>query len=146
MAKLTLLTTKGDVHNAGGVNWGANPANHTTPLDAYIPLHIKTIRSNPGLIPPKQRGGHRIRIVWDDGIVMNCLFEGNIEDKQTGVMYAKQISSTPQKNTLGRYLRDRMGLGLTHFITLADLQHYGRTDIDLTFDPVTNVYLADFHV
>lgn|SRR5690606_6724175 len=145
MAKLTLLTTKGDVHNAGGVNWGANPANHTTPLDAYIPLHIGTIRNNPGLIPAKRQGGHHIKITWDDGVVMNCLLEGNLPDSKSGVAYAKQISSTPHKNTLGRYLRSRMGLGATHFITLRDLQRYGRTDIDLIL-VAPDHYTADFHV
>lgn len=145
MAKLTLLTTRGNVHNAAGVNWGANPNNHTTPLDAYIPLHINTIRSNPGLIPVKLNGGHRIQITWDDGVVMDCLFEGNINDMYTNSIYGKQISSTPHKNTLGRYLRNRMGLGLSHFITLADLQHYGRTDIDL-FLVSPGIYTADFSV
>lgn len=145
MAKLTLLSTKGDVHNAAGVNWGANPSNHTTPLDAYIPLHIRTIRGNPGLIPPKKRGKNRIQIVWDDGTVMDCLLEGNIEDKKAGIKYAKQISSTPHKNTLGRYLRNRMGLGLAHFITLADLRRYGRTDVDLVLVS-SGRYTADFHV
>lgn len=121
MAKLTLLSSLGDVHKTAGLNWGANPNNHTTPLDAYIPLHISTIGSSPRLIPVKRLGGHRIQITWDDGIIMNCLFEGTIVDGKTGLIYGKQISSTPHKNTLGRYLRNRMGLGSSHFITLADL-------------------------
>lgn len=145
MAKLTLLSTLGDVHDTAGLNWGANPKNHTTPLDAYIPLHINTIRTNPGLIPVKRMGGHRIQITWDDGVVMDCLLEGNILDKRTGLMYGKQISSTPHKNTLGRYIRSRMGKSAHHFITLADLNHYGRTDIDLILVG-PDQYTADFSV
>ncbi|WP_437921506.1 hypothetical protein [Sphingobacterium sp. LRF_L2] len=145
MAKLTLLTTKGTVHNAAGVNWGGNSSNHTTPFDAYIPLHIATIRRNAGLIPPKRAGGHRIQITWDDGTVMSCLLEGNLPDSRTNLVYPKQISSTPNKNTLGLYLRNRMGLAAVHFITLADLNNYGRTDVDLVLVG-PDQYTADFHV
>ena len=145
MAKLTLLTTTGQVHQTAGLNWGSNNKNHTTPYDAYIPIHIATIRRNPGLIPPKRPGGHAITITWDDGLVMNCLLEGDLRDSRTGVLYPKQIGSTPHKKTMGKYFRDRLNLPHTHFITLQDLQNYGRTDIDLIL-VAPDQYTADFSV
>lgn len=47
MPTLTLLTTKGEVHQNAGLNWGYSPVAYVRRLDAYIPLHIVTIRNNP---------------------------------------------------------------------------------------------------
>jgi hypothetical protein len=144
MAKLTLLTTKGTVHQTGGLNWGSNPNNHTTPLDAYIPLHIASVRRYAPVFAPKTPVQVPQTLTWDDGTVMQVLFEGSQTDSQNGLVYPKQIASTPSKNTLGRYLRMRMGLGAAHRITLQDLHTYGRTDIDLTATG-PNQFTADFH-
>ncbi|WP_231426985.1 restriction endonuclease PLD domain-containing protein [Pedobacter sp. Leaf250] len=144
MARITLLTVQGTVHNTGGLNWGSNPENHTRPLDAYIPIHIATIRANPGLFPAKTPNQTIKTLTWDDGRVMQVLFEGNQEDSNTGVIYPKQISSTPEKNVLGSYLRSRLGVSPTHRITLADLQLYGRATIDI-IQTGPDQYAVDFH-
>jgi hypothetical protein len=145
MAKLTLLTTTGTVHQTGGLNWGSNPNNHTNPLDAYIPIHIGSVRRYAPLFSPKGAAQTVQTLTWDDGTVIQVLFEGSQTDSQTGLVYPKQIASTPNKNTLGRYFRMRMGLSATHRITLQDLQNYGRTNIDLISTGL-NQYNADFHV
>jgi hypothetical protein len=134
MALFTLLTTKGFVHVTGGLNWGSNSKNHTRLLDAYIPIHIKTIRRNLALVPVKSpiKNQNIINVFWDDGINMQCRFEGTIADSRTGTVYPKQISSYPNKDILGVYLRRRLNVVGIRPIIMADLTIYGRTDVDIT--------------
>lgn len=145
MPNITLLTTKGQVHTAGGLNWGSNPNNHTRPIDSYIPIHIGTIRRYPNLFTPKGTTQTVINFHWDDGTIMHGLFEGNLPDSTTGLIYPKQISSHPHKDTLGRYLRSRLGLATNTIITLQHLQNYGRTTVTIQRIDTTN-YSLDFHV
>ena len=144
MARQTLLTTKGLVHDVGGLNWGSNSTNHTRILDAYIPIHSKTIKENTGLIPQKNVL-QNIVLHWDDGVIMNGLFEGTYTEKSTGNVYPKQISSMSHKNTLGIYLRGRMGVLGTRKIIMADLVNYGRTHVDIIYLEGNN-YSIDFHI
>ncbi len=146
MAKLTLLTSKATMHNTGGLNWGSNKKNHTRKLDAYIPIHIKTVRNNPGFFSPKRDPNPVVTIVWDDGVRMYCKFEGTLPDRRANLKYPKQISSFPHKDILGKYFRKRLGITGFRRVFLHDLTTYGRSDIDLVYDPVANVYNADFHV
>ena len=56
---------------------------------------------------------------------------------------------TSQKNILGRYIRKRLGLHPTAFITDAHLASYGRDTITLELDyycDFTGVYYCDFSV
>jgi hypothetical protein len=132
MPTLTLLTTTGQIHRVGGLNWGLNILNHTRPFDAYIPIHIAAIRKNPGFFFPKLPGPNRATFEWDDGTVMTGLFEGTQTDLRTNTVYPKQISSTPSKDTLGIYLRARLGVRGNRAITLNDLARYGRSDVTIT--------------
>ncbi len=144
MANITLLTADGQMHKTAGLNWGFNPKNHTRPVDAYIPIHINTIRNNPGLFQPKIPN-QTINFHWDDGVIMQVLFEGNLPDIRTGLIYPKQISSRPHKDILGKYFRDRLGIAYNARITLKDLQNYGRTNVTINRIDATN-YNLDFHV
>ena len=132
MPILTLLTTRGQIHQAGGLNWGLNIRNHTRPFDAYIPIHIGTVRNNPGFFPPKQQRQQQLTFEWDDGTVMTGQFEGSQTDRNTGIVYPKQISSTPHKDILGIYLRNRLGVRGNRAITLADLARHGRSHVEMT--------------
>lgn len=145
MPILTLLTTRGQIHRVGGLNWGFNLANHTRPFDAYIPIHIRTIRNNRGFFPRKRRTQTILNFRWDDGTRMQGLFEGSQTDLQTRIVYPKQISSYPSKDILGKYLRRRLGVTTNRAITLRDLTNYGRADIEITHRGGNNYYL-DFHV
>jgi hypothetical protein len=145
MANLTLLTANGLIHKTGGLNWGSNILNHTTIYDAYIPIHIGTIRNNPGFFPPVSPVQTIITLNWDDGVTMTGLFEGTFIDSITGVRYPKQISSTPNKRTLGLYFRKRLGLLPTDLITLNHLHSYGRNDVDMIQTGI-NQYSMDFSV
>lgn len=135
---ITLLTKTGNMHRAGGLNWGSNAQNHTRPYDSYIPIHIGTIRTNPGLFYPKPANQQVVNFHWDDGVIMQGLFEGNGPNG-----YPKQISSTPHKDTLGKYFRTRLGLPHNQRITMQDLQNYGRTTV--TIERIDNLnYNLDF--
>jgi hypothetical protein len=145
MPEITLLTATGQMHRTGGLNWGSNALNHTRPYDTYIPIHIGTIRANPGLFYPKPAVQQIINFHWDDGTIMQGLFEGNLPDIQTGLVYPKQISSTPHKDTLGRYLRNRLGLPANRRIAMNDLINYGRTTV--TIEKIDDLnYSLDFSV
>jgi hypothetical protein len=138
---LTLLAAGGETHNAGGLNWGQNPNNHTTKSDAYIPIKKAHIQAFPTLFPPvkefpknfvkgqgrSQRHNDSIEIIWDDGVIMRGLLEA--WQPWDGIKYPKQISSFPNKNELGLYLRKRLGLRPDQFVTKQHLEHYGRTNV-----------------
>jgi hypothetical protein len=137
MPDITLLDVKGNVHRTGGLNWGTNLQNHTTPIDAYIPIHIGTVRQNPGLFDIKGPVQTVITLHWDDGVTMQVLFEGNSIGQ-----YPKQISSTPNKNTLGACLRGRFGIPNNQIFTMNDLNQYGRTTVTIDRINATNYNMS----
>lgn len=155
ICKASLLDRKGNVPEASGLNWGLS-SGHVTLGDAYIKISKEDLRTKPLLFPPKQGEGTRVKeggkatrrndaveFIWDDGTVMEGLLEGT--QTVDGVEYPKQICSSPRKNILGIYLRERLGVKLKHLITLEDLQKYGRTTIDISLQG-DGVYYLDFSV
>lgn len=146
-----------------GVNWGMAKlsGSHVNINDAYIRIGADLIEHYPDFFPIKQRqpsgdtlvgrAGHRhndnIEIIWDDGTTMTGLLEGSIPKMVNGVLeqYPKQISTTPKKSELGKYLRERMGIKEGKAITYADLQSYGRTSIDVSLQG-EGIYFFDFSV
>lgn len=160
------LSSGGKVQAKSGLNWGFQ-SGHGAEGDAYIAVYKETLRKSPKLFPafdPKYENEHSkkarqsppIELIWDDGTIMSASLEG----KQTlnGVDYPKQISSysptqpflpdgtkISKKSILGRYLRNRLGVSVTHQITMKDLVNYGRTTITLSLIE-EGVYYADFSV
>jgi len=132
MPKLTLLSLRGNVHFTGGINWGSNKKNHTRKYDAYIPIHLKTIRANHPFFLPKTDPNPVLKFTWDDGTKMLGKFEGSAKNYLDGKRYPKQISSFPHKDLLGKYLRDRMGIYSSRRVTIEDFNAYGRSDIEIT--------------
>lgn len=147
----------GEVQQATGLNWGFANAN-VTPNDASIPIRVSHIRESPNLFQPvffKPESGHRgrkqnesVEIIWDDGVVMEALFEGS--QPVDGVLYPKQICSVPRKNLMGEYFRGRLQLPLvsnnknaSERITRAQLERYGRNFITLSLIQ-PGIYSADF--
>lgn len=130
---LTLLSSRGDgTYNAGGgLNWGQPTEGRNTrdPNEAYIPVPAEGGRS--GFFPGR---GEHFTVLTDDGYTL--------------IMVRAQAGGkgleTPQKNALlGEYLRRRIGVEDGAFITRADLEAYGRTDVTFTkIDEET--YLMDF--
>ena len=147
-----------------GINWGLAKlsGSHVNINDAYIRIGAELLEKYPILFPKKQeepsvedatvgRKGHRhndsIEILWDDGTVMMGLLEGSIPKEIDGVraLYPKQISTTPKKAELGKYLRKRMNISEGKAITYKDLENYGRTTIDVSLQG-EGVYYFDFSV
>lgn len=156
------------VPEASGLNWGLSRLNgaHTAEGDAYIRLPKKILEDNQGLIKPfdptfitphgrRQRNSDPIELIWDDGFVMPASLEGLQE--YGGLNYPKQLASyssrTPyldgqrisKKSILGRYLRNRLGVGVDELITMETLENYGRTTITLSLIE-EGIYSADFSV
>ncbi len=145
MPRLTLLTKRGKVHQAGGLNWGYSDVAHVRRYDAYIPIHIGTIRNNLDFFSNRSLANTVLTFVWDDGTTMRGLFEGTQINRQDELMYPKQISSHPHKDTLGRYFRHRLGVPDDRRITIEDLVRYGRTTVDISHVE-GNIYCFDYSV
>lgn len=153
--RMSLLDRSGNVPEKSGLNWMFSEG-HVAFNDAYIAIRKEYIRQYPHLFPPKQgfttvtniggrpnRHNDIVEIIWDDGVTMDALLEGNQDEN--GVMYPKQFSSFPRKNLMGAYIRRRLGLPNGHFVTLADLTRYGRTHIDISLID-EGIYYFDFSV
>ncbi len=152
------------VPTSSGINWGMAKltGSHVNINDAYIRIGSDLLEHYPQLFPMKQkepsegadvaRRDHRhndsIEILWDDGTSMTGLLEGSIPKKDEAgnrVLYPKQISTTPKKAILGKYLRERMGIPEGKAITLADFERYGRKTIDVSLQG-EGIYYFDFSV
>ncbi len=150
------------VPSLSGINWGMSRKNgsHVNLNDAYIRIGSDLLEHYPQLFPPKQKNptsddvgkkGHRhndnIEIIWDDGTSMVGLLEGTINKEFNGrkEMYPKQISSSPSKAELGRYIRKRLGKDEGEPILYDDLVKYGRDTIDVSLQG-EGIYYFDFSV
>lgn len=138
-----------------GLNWFNSPG-HTSVGDAYIPIRVSYIKEYPNLFPPKQmkitktnnggkanRQNDPIDLIWDDGETMSAILEGSQTINDT--VYPKNLSSFPNKNTLGLYIRKRLNLDDESIINISHLKKYGRTDITLSLIE-DGIYYADFSV
>ena len=111
---------------------------------------ISTSFFKPELGHQSRKQNETIELIWDDGVVMEALFEGS--QPVDGVFYPKQICSVPNKSLMGEYFRDRLGLPLVSDerrpsgrITRAQLERYGRSHITLSLIQ-PGIYSADFSV
>lgn len=149
----------GEVQDGNGLNWGFAIGAHVHPNDANIPIRTNYIRGYPYLFPPKtlfasttrtnrgrpgQRHNDEIEIIWDDGTTMIGLLEGS-QMRKGDIVFPKQISSFPEKQTLGIYLRSRIGVEIGKRVTRADLERYGRATISVS-RLADGIYFFDFSV
>ena len=159
---------KKEVLQSSGLNWGLQKGHTTRASDfaeAYIPIKAYDIDTYPLIFPPlgmvgSGTGGKSTRrlgpviVTWDDGTVMQMLFQGNGPTRPTPSKrlpgtpykeYPKQLTTNEGGVALGRYLRNRLGVSGRALITYDDLKRYGRDFITLTLIDTDN-YEADFHV
>ena len=155
--RISLTDKDGEVSPKSGLNWGLSNG-HVAQGDAYIRITNDLIKLFPNLFPPKKyvgienvdskgrknRENDEIELIWDDGEKMMGLLEGQT-GAINGLVYPKQLSSSPKKSILGKYLRKRLGVSLEHTITKSDLKRYGRTNIDVTLIG-EGIYYLDFSV
>lgn len=165
ICRASLLSRGKEVAEMSGLNWGLSNG-HVAPGDAYIAITKEYIKYFPNLFPSKKyvngiqnieskgkanRENDEVELIWDDGTSMIGLMEGQ-QSVDNGSIYPKQLSSSPNKNIIGIYLRKRLGLlnpdgsvDLKHRITKADLLRYGRTNIDISLIG-EGIYYMDFSV
>lgn len=151
---VSLLNDQGEVSEKSGLNWCLSNG-HVAKDDAYIRIPKVLCVVGSILFPPKKYVGRQdnegqgkrnrendeIELLWDDGTIMPALLEGT--QVINGVKYPKQISSSPSKSILGKYIRNRLGVSSEHKITKEDLiKAFGRTDITISW-LADGVYLMD---
>ena len=158
VCRATLLDRNGMVSKKSGLNWGLSNG-HVSEGDAYIRITSNYIKLFPSLFPPKKyvgmdnplsngkknRENDEVELIWDDGERMIGLLEGQQTKTINGLVYPKQLSTSPSKSILGKYLRKRLGVDLNHTITKSDLLRYGRTSIDISLVG-EGIYYLDFSV
>lgn len=158
VCRATLLDRNGMVSKKSGLNWGLSNG-HVSECDAYIRITSNYIKLFPSLFPPKKyvgmdnplsngkknRENDEVELIWDDGEKMIGLLEGQQTKTINGLVYPKQLSTSPSKSILGKYLRKRLGVDLNHTITKSDLLRYGRTSIDISLVG-EGIYYLDFSV
>lgn len=147
---------------SSGINWGMAKltGSHVNINDAYIPIPAESADHYPQMFPVKQAGPvnlenvarekHRhndtVEVIWDDGMEMTVLLEGNrgrIDENGNKIWYPKQIASSPRKAELGEYLRKRIGVPEGKAITYSDLANYGRDSISVSLQG-EGIYYFDF--
>jgi hypothetical protein len=128
---VSLLSSRtGEVQNRGGLNWGQRPGRE--PNQAYIQLPPSVYNSD--FFP---KAPQCFTVVTDDDKTFICRRAEKDEQGQT--------IHTPQNNSyFGEYFRNRLGLANGAFVTRADLERYGRTDV--VFYKVGDEYYMDFQV
>lgn len=159
ICRATLLDNDGRVPGKSGLNWGFSKG-HVTEGDAYIPIRMEYIHLFPTMFQPKKylngignentvgrknRENDEVELIWDDGTIMLGLLEGKIFNSKDGKWYPKQLSSSPQKSIIGKYIRNRIGVSSDKVITKTDLVKYGRTHIDISLIS-EGIYYMDFSV
>ena len=143
-----------EVPEKSGLNWQNSNA-HVSQDDAYIAIRKDYIRNYPNIFPPKQssatslgngrlqRQNDSVEFIWDDGTVMEGLFEGSQDIDN--ITYPKNLCSSRKKNELGVYIKQRLNLPKGSNISKNDLDRYGRTNIEITLLQ-EGVYYLDFSV
>lgn len=159
ICRASFLDKKGLVPKKSGLNWGCS-GGHVKEGDAYIRITMDYIKTFPKMFPPKKyvdgieninstgrknRENDEVELIWDDGTVMTGLLEGQNYNKLDGMVYPKQLSSSPNKSIMGEYLRKRLGVSMKHVITKTDLKKYGRYSIDISLIG-EGIYYMDFSV
>lgn len=124
---LSLITRSGEPGKRSGLNWGQRPGRN--PNEAYISLPSRIAKS--GFFPLEKR---HFTAITDDRHQLILRIEQQND---------KAITTPARNSDLGEYFRNRLGLANGSFVTRADLDRYGRTDvIFLRLDEET--YYMDF--
>lgn len=126
---LSLVTRTGEPGTRSGLNWGQRYGRE--PNQAYIPLPSIIARS--GFFPLERR---HFTAITDDRHQLTLRVE----------QQSNKAITTPVRNSdLGEYFRNRLGLPNGAYVTRADLDRYGRTDVKFVrLDEET--YYMDFSV
>ena len=126
---LSLITRSGEPGKRSGLNWGQRPRRN--PNEAYISLPSKIAKS--GFFPLEKR---HFTAITDDRHQLILRIEQQND---------KAITTPARNSDLGEYFRNRLGLANGAYVTRADLDNYGRTNVVfMKLDDET--YYMDFSV
>lgn len=126
---LSLITRSGETGKRSGLNWGQRPGRN--PNEAYITLPSRIAKS--GFFPLEER---HFTVITDDRHQLILRIEQEND---------KAITTPARNSDLGEYFRNRLGLANGAYVTRADLERYGRTNVVfLKLDEET--YYMDFSV
>lgn len=103
MIFLEFKDRQGNIPKKSGINQ-MHSVGHVCDYDAYIPIR-KAVRDSSHLTIPDN--GTIVDVIWDGNQTMEMMFESS-KIGTDGV--AQQLASTPERSTLGKYLRTEMGL------------------------------------
>lgn len=123
---LSLISKQtGDIQQKGGLNWGQRDGRDHN--QAYLHIPAKICKSN---FFPNPRT--IFTMITDDNKSLLC----------TRAQSNGKAIETPAKNSLlGEYFRNRLGVESGAPVTLAHLQNYGRTNIEITKIDDSTYYL-----
>lgn len=110
---LSLVTRTGKPGVRSGLNWGQRPGRN--PNEAYISLPSRIAKS--GFFPLEKR---HFTAITDDRHQLILRIEQQND---------KAVTTPARNSDLGEYFRNRLGLANGAFVTRADLEKYGRTDV-----------------
>lgn len=125
--RLSLLDADGEMHTAGGLNWGQR--DHRNRNEAYIPVPALVGRS--GFFPDLRV---HFTVLTDDRKALICT------RAQTN---GKAIETPTNNSLLGEYFRGRIGVASGAIVEKVDIQRYGRTDVDF-YKIDDQTYYMDF--
>jgi len=128
---VSLVDKNGQVQKTAGLNWGQRDGRE--PNQAYLQLSPAVYRSN--FFPVRTVN---FTVLTDDDRSFICT---RAQKDENG-----QAIETPQNNSLlGEYFRNRLELANGAFISRADLDNYGRTDV--TFYKIDDeTFYMDFSI
>lgn len=112
--KLSLLARDGETGTKSGLNWGQRDGRE--PNQAYIGLPASIARSE--FFP---LGKQHFSVVTDDNKQLILRVEQQND---------KAITTPMNNSLLGEYFRNRIGVANGAYVWRADLERYGRTDVD----------------
>jgi hypothetical protein len=126
---LPLVQRGGEVGARSGLNWGQRPGRE--PNQAYIPLPSSIARS--GFFPLNKS---HFTVLTDDNKYLILRVEQQND---------KAITTPLNNSLLGEYFRNRLGLANGQYVSRADLERYGRTDVDF-YKIDDETFFMDFSV
>lgn len=119
------------MHERSGLNWGQRPEYSREPNQAYIPVPISIHNEHPDFFPPKDQ---EFTMLTDDGDSFVCVMA---QDNR------KAIETRYDNSILGRYFRRRLNIEQGAFVSMSDLEKYGRKFITV-YKMNSELYYFDF--
>jgi hypothetical protein len=120
VVRISFLSREGIVPKKSGLNWGQrldDKGNQRERSQTYLP--IRKTATKVGFLPEKE---FTFTMLTDSGNSFDCTVQ------QQG----RKAVATTNNSSLGRYIRERIGVDEGSFIMVEDLERYGRTDFVLT--------------